>query len=159
MTMTVRRLLTVVTLLLSASSSFATTENEPISYPQEAFGFVVLNVTDVEKSAEFYRTVVGLSEHLRYTEGKVTYILLDVPGSTSFPRLALAQDKARKEPYVMGDAYSRCAFFVPDLALILKRAAKASVQVLSRADEKSIRLKVASLKDPDGYSVELLQSY
>lgn len=158
--MAARKLYSLLVLLSLASLTFA--EGEPaeqISYPKEAFGFVVLNVTDLEKSAAFYRAVLGLREHLRYEAEGVSYVLLDVPGNVTFPRLALARDRNRKEPYTMGDAFSRCTFFVPDMEAVLRQAALAKVAVAFQADEKEIRLRVATLKDPDGYTIEVLQRY
>jgi catechol 2,3-dioxygenase-like lactoylglutathione lyase family enzyme len=148
--------------LAAAADELAATNNSTqakITYPADAFGFLALNVSDVERSATFYTDVVGLTIQRRFVEGDARYVFLDVRGNSSFPRLALAQNLKRDKPYTLGDGYSRCAFFVPDLQAVLKRASAAGVKTELQTDSQATRLKVAILKDPDGYSVELLQGY
>jgi predicted enzyme related to lactoylglutathione lyase len=58
----------------------------------------------------------------------------------------------------MGDAFSRFIIDVPNLEIMVKRLSDAGIKLLRPITEvKDLQLKYAMVKDPDGFTIELIQ--
>jgi lactoylglutathione lyase len=139
----------------SAAPADAVTKRSPVV----EFGFMVINVSDMEKSLAFYKDLLGMTEQFRSDSPDNLEIGVDFPSNPVGPHLLLNLVKNRTTPYNHGDAFNRFALFVKDIEGIQKRMAAAGVKMKPLNDLKSHKVKVLFVTDPDGYTVELLESY
>jgi lactoylglutathione lyase len=118
----------------------------------------MIRVLDEARATEFYRTAFGLDIFDRIGFESFTLIYLRAPGSTF--ELELTVNHGRTEPYAPGDGYGHLAVSVDDLEREHARMSQAGLdpgplRALAHRGEK-----LASfffIKDPDGYSIEVLQ--
>jgi catechol 2,3-dioxygenase-like lactoylglutathione lyase family enzyme len=127
--------------------------------PGVEFGFIAINVSDMEKSLAFYKNLLGMTEQFRSESPDNLEIGIDFPSNPVGPHLLLNLVKNRTTPYNHGDAFNRFALFVKDIEGIQKRMAAAGVNMKHMKDLKAHKVKVLFVADPDGYTVELLESY
>ena len=127
--------------------------------PAIEFGFMVINVSDMEKSLAFYKDLLGMTEQFRSESPNNLEIGVDFPSNPVGPHLLLNLVKNRTTPYNHGDAFNRFALFVKDIEGIQKRMAAAGVKMKQLHDLKANNVKVLFVTDPDGYTVELLEPY
>lgn len=118
----------------------------------------MIRVLDETRSVAFYREAMGLEIADRFDFDSFTLIYLRDPAS-SF-ELELTVNKGRSEPYQLGDGYGHLAVAVDDLEAARERmvGAKASpgdIKSLNR--EGALLARFFFVKDPDGYSIEVLQ--
>ena len=165
-------------LLFSAVLGFAQT---PASAPPGAVigvGNFIHVVSDLDKSVAFYQGVLGLEPNGPMREfalnGPVSF-LYHAPGApvrvavlrTGFDmNVELAQFKDTGTPVrarLQDPGATNLILTVRDLESIMARAKKAGVEVASKGGEPSTaafpggNIHVVFLKDPDGFSVELVQ--
>lgn len=124
-----------------------------------------INVTDLDRSIEFYTKVIGLKVAAR-TEGRIIEVLL-TPGEevlSSTGAFILVYDKERKEPLVVGNGFNNVTFGYPaGLKAPIARLEAAGYKVRGSAELRPSPtpmakfIAVAFTKDPDGYTLELLQ--
>ncbi len=124
-----------------------------------------INVTNLDRSIEFYTKVIGLKFAAR-TEGRIVEVLL-TPGEenlASVGALILVYDKERKEPLVLGNGFNNVTFGFPaGLKDPIARLEAAGYKVRGSADLRPSPtplakfIAVAFTTDPDGYTLELLQ--
>ena len=121
-------------------------------------GQYCINVTDLERSQRFYEDIIGLKVQTRTQIPNVNEIVLaaDVGGG----RLQLAQWLNRSGPIEHGTALWKIYMNVDDCAAVHKRAVDAgftSTMEPQRLERWPVT--VAFIVDPDGYSVELVQTH
>lgn len=120
----------------------------------------MIRVLDEQRAVAFYRDTMGLDIADRYDFDSFTLIYMRDPQS-SF-ELELTINKDQTEPYDLGKGYGHLAVAVDDLAAARTRMQQAGA---SPGDIKEINHGGALLgrfffvKDPDGYSIEVLQRY
>ncbi len=118
----------------------------------------MIRVLDEARSVAFYRAAMGLEIVDRFAFDSFTLIYLRDPASTF--ELELTVNAGRTEPYDLGDGYGHLAVAVDDLDAARTRMAEADA---SPGDIKEIAHQGKPLgrfffvKDPDGYSIEVLQ--
>ncbi len=118
----------------------------------------MIRVLDEARALDFYRAAFHLETFDRIDFDSFTLIYLRAPDSTF--ELELTVNKGRTEPYNLGDGYGHLAVSVDDLDAEHARMAQAG---LSPGPLRSLAhngAKLASfffIKDPDGYSIEVLQ--
>ena len=118
----------------------------------------MIRVLDEARSVAFYRACLGLEVADRYPMDGFTLIYLRDPSSPF--ELELTVNAGRTEPYVTGDGYGHLAVALDDLEAGRARmeAAGASpgpIRELMR--EGALLGRFFFVKDPDGYSIEVLQ--
>ena len=118
----------------------------------------MIRVLDEARSVAFYRGVFGLEIADRYEFESFTLIYMRDPASQF--ELELTVNRGRGEPYQLGDGYGHLAFVVEDLDAEHARmdrdgAAPGPVRTLEREGQPFARF--FFIKDPDGYSIEVLQ--
>ena len=118
---------------------------------------IAYRVSDLDRSAEFYRTL-GFREIGRVPlPSGVTLVMLNLPGDGEFVTLELVHDPAAGT-LERGNGFSHLAVQVDDLIATLAALAAAGiatdpVEHPGGADGPA----VSNLRDPDGYRIELVQ--
>jgi lactoylglutathione lyase len=126
---------------------------EPVQYLH-----TMLRVGDLDRSIRFYCEVLGFSLQRRseYVDGKYTLAFLGLPGMPE-PLLELTYNWGVSS-YELGTAYGHLAFRVPSMVAFGKHIEGLGLSFSwgpsSSPDGKK---SMAFLKDPDGYSIEILQ--
>ena len=121
-------------------------------------GQYCINVTDLERSERFYEDIIGLKVQSRTQIPNVNQVVLaaDVGGG----RLQLAQWLDRSGPIDHGTALWKIYMNVDDCVAVHDRAVAAgytSTRAPQRLDRWPVTM--AFILDPDGYSVELVQTH
>jgi lactoylglutathione lyase len=120
----------------------------------------MIRVLDESRSVAFYHRAMGFEIVDRFEFDSFTLIYIRDPAS-SF-ELELTVNKGRTEPYQLGDGYGHLAVVVDDLEAARGRMIEANA---SPGDIKSLNREGALLahfffvKDPDNYSIEVLQRH
>lgn len=127
-----------------------------------------LNVSNIEKSIDFYTNMMGLKVATQTSGGRVLEVILTKGGektAVTEQAIVLAYNKERKEPLVIGDAFNNITFVVSDLAGLVKKLEVAGHKITGNpaprpsATPAAKQIAVVFLKDPDGYTIELLQRF
>jgi lactoylglutathione lyase len=143
--------------LLGSTASIAQSTVAKSELPQ--FGYVSLRVADLQRSLKFYTTVLGMTEgrHLAGGAG-VTEVLMGFGTPAKEPGIMLMYDEKHTMPYELGNGFSRCIIYVPDLEAMAKKLAAANTTVIRGITRiAAINISVMLIKDPDGYVIELVQ--
>lgn len=127
--------------------------------PVVEFGFMAINVSDMEKSLAFYKDLLGMTEQFRSESPSNLEVGVDFPSNPIGPHLLLNLIKNRTTPYNHGDAFNRFSLYVKDIEGIQAHMAAAGVNMKQLKDLKAYKVKVLFVTDPDGYTVELLEPY
>lgn len=118
----------------------------------------MIRVFDEARSVAFYGQAFGLEVADRFAFDSFTLIYLR--GQDSTFELELTVNAGRTEPYALGDGYGHLAVAVEDLQAEHARMEQAG---LSPGQMRTIEYEGKPLgrfffvKDPDGYSIEVLQ--
>lgn len=154
-----RKILLTLAALLFAVPALAA-EPEIVRTRGAQFGFVALNVADMGKSLAFYKGLLGLTEQFRNDTPDYLEVGVDFPDNKVGPRLLLVAPKNRKGPIAKGDGFSRVALYVTGIEAVVQRVQAGGAEIARPlVDNKKFKVKIAFVKDPDGYSVELLENY
>ena len=123
-------------------------------------GYVALNVSDEKRALDFYVGLVGMEERSRITPlPALTEILLGFGKDPKDAGVLLVHRADHDKPYEVGDGFSRTIINVANIETVMKKMSDAGVNVVRPVTEmKSLKLKYAMVKDPDGYTVEFVQS-
>jgi catechol 2,3-dioxygenase-like lactoylglutathione lyase family enzyme len=120
-------------------------------------GFASFAVVDDAKAESFYVDQMGMKEQSRPPGADgTTEILLVFPDAPDSATLVLRYDANRKTPYEHGDAFSRIGFTVSDIAGLVMRLRSAGSTIIA-GPTAATGLTWAQVKDPDGYTIELLE--
>lgn len=117
----------------------------------------MVRVLDEARSVEFYTKAFGLSVKDRLDFESFTLIYMR-SSENSF-ELELTVNKGRGEPYNLGDGYGHIAFSVDDLDAARARMEGAGLSPgpLRELSLQGFSARFFFIKDPDGYSIEVLQ--
>lgn len=111
-------------------------------------------VADLEKSATFYRDVLGLEEVGRFTSPRGSkLVFMKAPQSEEL--IELCQYDA-SGPVIIGPDLTHLAFEVEDLDAFAQRAA-AKGYPLSDGPHRSASGVIAFIDAPEGYEIELIE--
>jgi lactoylglutathione lyase len=128
-------------------------------------GFTKINVTNLERSIEFYTKIMGLKIAETTDFPSASETLLTRTGGDYEDTILLAFNKKRTEPLVHGNAFNNLTFVVDNFDEILARWKSAGYVVTG--ERKGLKspvtyaktLDIAFTKDPDGFVIEILQFY
>jgi lactoylglutathione lyase len=113
-------------------------------------------VADIERSLEFYRDVLGMTEQQRFELGAgVKEVVLAFPESKG-AGIILMWNTNRTALYQIGDGYSRVVLMVADLEASVRHLRSHGV-IVTKEPTDAQGLRYCIVKDPDGYGIELLQ--
>jgi lactoylglutathione lyase len=113
-----------------------------------------VRVVDIDASIAFYEQL-GFEVRGRLNFETAYNVYLGLPGDGD--RLELTVNVGREEPYELGEGYNHIAMTVPDLDARLAELAQAGIEPERppyQVPGKDIR--IAFVRDPDGYRVELV---
>ncbi len=123
--------------------------------------YVCFNVSDVERSCDFYIGLLGMSRQgfIDLGNGVTETLLGHAPeGKEPGAGILLMHDAKRDKPYERGNAFSRILFNVQDIAGTIEKLQAADVRIVTPPTEvEALNLAYALVKDPDGFLVELLE--
>jgi predicted enzyme related to lactoylglutathione lyase len=135
-------------ILLAPHAAPAQTQPQPFVTPAgPQILMIYLNVTDVSRSARFYRDVFG------FTAGKEFGTVLDIPGAAS-QRIVLTKVAAPGTP-------TRFTLVLPNIDAVVARVEPAGGRItqklFSAADNNRPGVRLGWIADPDGNAIELIQ--
>ena len=110
-----------------------------------------INVIDLGKSLEFYRSALGLAEVRRHQGKDGSFVLAFLGDGTTPHRLELTWLRDRKEPYDLGENEIHLAFTVDDYDAALKKHKDMGVVCFENP-----AMGIYFIEDPDGYWLEIL---
>lgn len=126
----------------------------------------MLRVSDLERSINFYRDMLGMTIFSRenYTDGRFTLVFLGYGDSTNIPAIELTYNWD-VSTYQHGTRYGHIALEVFDLYKLCDFLHQQGIAVLRApghmrfvADETEQSDVIAFIEDPDGYKIELIQA-
>lgn len=120
----------------------------------------MLRVKDLEKSKAFYTEILGMRilREKEYPSGKFTLCFLGYGDESENTLLELTYNWGKHE-YELGNAYGHIAIEVEDVYKACDAIRKKGCEITREAGPmKHGSTILAFVKDPDGYSIELLGS-
>jgi len=120
---------------------------------------MMIRIRDVKAALRFYVDGLGMRLLGRFEveARRVTAIFVGFEVGSTAVELAHYWDK--KEPYSHGSSYSHLAVGVPELDVALARLVDVGAEVTIRPTILVAGMpRVAFVKDPDGYMVQLIQT-
>ena len=120
----------------------------------------MIRVLDEDRAVTFYWAAMGLEIVDRYPFDSFTLIYMRDPASTF--ELELTVNHGRTEPYNLGDGYGHLAVAVDDLDAArsnMEAAGGAPGPIRELQRDGALLGRFFFIKDPDGYSIEVLQRH
>jgi lactoylglutathione lyase len=124
-----------------------------------SFLHTMLRVGDLQRSVDFYRKAFGMKEIRRrdVPAGKYTLAFVGFGEEEDNTLIELTYNYG-VEKYELGGAFGHLAVGVPDVAAACEQAAAAGGTITRPAGPVQHGTTIiAFVKDPDGYSIELVQ--
>ena len=109
------------------------------------------NVLDLEKSLNFYKQALGLTETRRKEAEDGSFVLVFLGDGVTPHRLELTWLRDRTEPYNLGDNEFHLAFQVDDFEAGHKRH-----ESMGCICWENPKMGIYFIADPDGYWIEIL---
>ena len=110
-----------------------------------------INVLDLNKSLDFYRSALGLVEARRYEPADKSFMLVYLGDGKTGHKLELTWLRERTEPYNLGDNEFHLAFKVDDY-----EAAYARHKEMGCICYENPTMGIYFIEDPDGYWLEIV---
>lgn len=121
--------------------------------------FTKLCVTDIDRSAEWYESILGLREFARYRVPGLSEVTLQSDGSDPMSTMSLTLmqwDPAK--PVVVGHEHGRLGVITSDVEAYFARARSLGGRVIDEPKAMpEVGVKVGFLADPDGYAIEVVE--
>lgn len=121
------------------------------------FLHAMIRVSDLKKSLEFYKEILGFDivKELRLDDCTLYYLGCKESGDF---QIELTDNDEKVEKYENGNAFGHFAFSAENLEEVAQKIKKLGIDWLYEPYELSaINSKIAFLKDPDGNEIELIQ--
>ena len=109
------------------------------------------NVLHLDRSLDFYREALGLTEVRRIAPDDGSFILVFLGDGATSHRLELTWLRDRQEPYALGDNEIHLAFTADDYAAALARHKEMGVVCFENP-----AMGIYFIEDPDGYWLEIV---
>jgi lactoylglutathione lyase len=115
-----------------------------------------INVSDLDRAADFYTRGLGLQEKGKYDLGHMHEVLVGADdGAVS---ILLIKYTSRSEAPDIGTGYEKIVLLVDDVAAAYARAlAEGGSTEMEPKRLEGMGITVAMVRDPDGYKVELVE--
>ena len=115
-----------------------------------------INVSDLDRSTEFYTRGLGLQEKGKYDLGHMLEVLVGTDGGPV--SILLIKYTNRSEAPDLGTGYEKIVLSCDDVAGAYERAlAEGGTSYLEPRTIEAMGLTVAMVRDPDGYLIELVR--
>lgn len=119
---------------------------------------VTLAVADVERSATFYRDVMGFSE-LRRSPEIAKFELQNCEMTLISREVLLEETHLAALPAGHGPVTFAISVARDDVDVYMKRLAEAGVHVVAEAEDKRLGPRIGFVADPDGHIWEVIEKY
>ncbi len=116
------------------------------------FNHFNFNVLDLEKSVDFYKEALGLTEVKRKEAADGSFVLIYVGDGESDFSLELTWMRDRTEPYDLGEQEFHLAMAVDDYEEAFKKH-----QQMGCVEYVNESMGIYFITDPDGYWVEIVR--
>jgi catechol 2,3-dioxygenase-like lactoylglutathione lyase family enzyme len=114
-----------------------------------------INVSDLDRSTDFYTRGLGLEEKGKYDLGHMHEVLVGADGDVS---ILLIKYTSRDEAPDIGTGYEKLVLVCDDVAASYAQAmAEGATSELEPRTIEAMALTVAMVRDPDGYLIELVR--
>lgn len=123
---------------------------------QNALSFTKICVADLERSAKFYMSVIGMTKLMEYQLPGLEEIILQSPGNAGLSLTLMKWTPARR--IVVGHEHGRLGVTTSDMPAFFEHARALGAKVTEEPREmKDLGIRVGFLSDPDGYAIEVVQ--
>ena len=116
-----------------------------------------IRVFNLDKSIEFYNKALGLKEAKRVDYPDKRFTLVYMADEISGHEIELTYNYNQREPYELGNGYSHVAFYVDNLQKSYQAHRSAGYSVSEPKGLDGSGLKLYFVKDPDGYTIEIIE--
>jgi lactoylglutathione lyase len=116
-----------------------------------------VHVTDLDRSVDFYTTVLGMHVVGRFEFEGITEVLVGYGELGSAPNIVLVDRAANPGPHDLGTGFDRILLMVDDVDATCERLRAFGCPITGEPDvalEMPVRIVMA--QDPDGYGLELI---
>jgi len=120
----------------------------------------MMRVYDLDKSIDFYTKYLNMKvlRKADYPSGKFTLVFLGYGSEDANTVLELTYNWDQEKPYNIGDAWGHIAIGVKGIYNLCKKLEDDGVNVVRKPGPmKHGTTVIAFIKDPDGYSIELIE--
>ena len=120
----------------------------------------MMRVYDLDKSIDFYTKYLNMKVLRKsdYPSGKFTLVFLGYGSEDANTVLELTYNWDQEKPYNIGDAWGHIAIGVKGIYNLCKNLEDDGVNVVRKPGPmKHGTTVIAFIKDPDGYSIELIE--
>lgn len=120
----------------------------------------MLRVRDPDRAIDFYTRLLGmrLLRQFEVPKHARTLTFLGYGDESSQAVIELEHETNRTAPYELGDGYGYVAVGVPDVLAACDRLRNEGIELLQEPDiARKGGAKIALIKDPEGYVVELIE--
>jgi len=115
-----------------------------------------INVSDLDRSTDFYTRALGLQEKVKYDLGHLLEVLVGSEGEAV--SILLMKYTDRSEAPVIGTGFEKIVLACDDVAAVYERAlTEGGTSQLEPRTIEAMNLTVALVRDPDGYLIELVK--
>jgi lactoylglutathione lyase len=115
-----------------------------------------INVDDLDRSVEFYTNALGLQEKTKIDLGELHEVL--VGGEEDRTAILLVKHADRTDVPVPGNGFEKIVLVTDDVDALYERAtAQGGESVKAPWALEKLGIKVALVRDPDGYLLELIE--
>jgi lactoylglutathione lyase len=115
-----------------------------------------INVSDLDRSTDFYTRGLGLEEKGKYDLGHMHEVLVGTEGDAV--SILLVKYTSRSGPPDIGTGFEKIVLQSDDVAAAYERAiAEGGTSVAEPRTIEAMGLTVAMVRDPDGYVIELVR--
>jgi len=112
-------------------------------------------VTDLQKTVDFYKNVLGLQEVSRHTSGRGSQLVFfKAPGSEELLEICKFDESG---PVVVGPDLTHLAFEVEDLDAFARHSAALGYPLSDGPHRSASGSAIAFIDAPEGYEIELIQ--
>jgi len=122
-----------------------------------AFAATGIVVEDLDRSVEFYRSVLGMEDVQRFDvpDMQLQEVVMSFPGSRGAAIVLMHYTDGTDRRYV--DVGGKLVLTVPDPGAVVEAARTAGCEIVREPEETPGFGLLAFAKDPDGHTLELLQ--